>query len=219
MLIQVGIPRPRFDVGQFPQHLVLHTLAKPGVSTGEVRLNGTIDPEHGVRGSRLLDPWRTYPIEGEQGFEGYEFVVPFWELFQRREVRRELLAETGASGYGSLAMVPFVTGGFIVTAHSAFRATPTSYEENVLSLTVLMPVSGGGVLRLSDSRFDIANPTFDPYAPWHGIQRLNLEHQQALNRAHAGRSASLEARKAERVRAAEAAMAAEQKLLPSGDKS
>lgn len=215
MLIQAGIPRPRFDVHEKPEHIYIHTLARVGVSSGSVFFNGTTDPEHGVRQGRELDPLQTYAIEGEEGFQGCEYVLPFWELFKRKEVRQELLATTGASGYGNIKLVPFTTGGFLVNVQSAFRASPTHYEEHVLSFQILMAVSGGGVLRLADCPFDLANPTFNPYAP-HPRALKNLETQQALNRTHQLRSSDIEDRKAARIRAAEQSMANEGNVLSPG---
>jgi hypothetical protein len=209
MLIQLGIPRPRFDIHDHPKHLYIHTLARIGVSSGGVLFSGTTDPEHGVRQSRPLEPTRTYPIEGEDGFEGYEYILPFWELYKRKKESEKTLALTGAEGYGSLGLVAYTTNGFTVTAVSAFRASPTHYEEHSLSFTVMMTVTGGGILRLADSHFDISNPTFSPYAPNPlGITKYtDLETQQALNKAHKPHSPAIEARKAERIRAAEASMA------------
>lgn len=218
MLIQMGIPRPRFDIHEKPEHLYIHTLARLGVSSGGVIFNATTNPEHGVRQGRALDPIQKYLIEGEEGFEGYEYVLPFWELFQRKEVRKELMRTTGASGYGSIGLVPFTTGGFIVNVQSAFRASPQHYEEHVLSFTILMPVTGGGILRLADCPFDLSNPTFNPYAPapW---SINNLETRDALNRAHKPHGASIDARRAERIRAAEASMAREVPALPQASRA
>jgi len=206
MIIQAGIPRPRFDIQEKPEYIYIHTLARAGVSSGAVFFNGTTDPEHGIRQGRELDPLQTYTIEGEEGFQGCEYVLPFWELYKRKEVRKELLKQTGASGYGSIGLVPFTTGGFIINVQSAFRASPTHYEEHVISFQILMPVSGGGVVRLSNCPFDLSNPTFNPYAP-HPRALKNLETQQALNRTHQLRSSDIEDRKAARIRAAEQAMA------------
>lgn len=217
MIIQVGIPRPRFDIHENPERIHIHTLARVGVSSGAVFFNGTTDPEHGVRQGRELDPLQTYAIDGEEGFQGCEYVLPFWELYKRKEVRKELLETTGASGYGSIGLVRFTTGGFIVNVQSAFRASPTHYEEHVLSFQILMAVSGGGILRLADCPFDLSNPTFNPYAP-HPRAIKNLEIQQALNRAHQLRSSDIEDRKAARIRAAEQSMAnagTEPRALPS----
>jgi hypothetical protein len=211
MLIQMGIPRPRFDIQDHPEHLYIHTLARAGVSSGGVLFSGTVDPEHGVRKSRPLEPTQTYPIEGEDGFEGYEYILPFWELFQRKHVESQsTLARTGAKGYGSLGLVAYATNGFIVTAQSAFRASPTTYEGHSLAFTIMMPVTGGGILRLADCPFDISNPTFNPYAPNPmGLSKYtNLDTLEALNKAHKPTTAAIEARKAERIRAAEASMAA-----------
>lgn len=209
MNIQVGIPRPLFNVHEHPKYIYIHTLARLGVSAGGVLLNATTNPEHGTRGSRTLEPTSTYQIEGEEGFEGYEYVLPFWELFQHTKPVSDLvLRHHGASGYGNRELVPFTTGGFYVSVQSAFRATPTEYEEHTVAFQILMPVTGGGILRLADCPFDISNPTFDPYAP-HPRAIKNLDTERMLNQAHRPKNPAIEDRRAARIRAAEESMANE----------
>jgi hypothetical protein len=219
MNIQLGIPRPRFDVHEHPEYIYIYTLARSGVSNGGVIFNATTDPEHGVRGTRQLEPMVTYPIAGEDGFEGYEYVLPFWELFKRNHtISSSSLATLGTDKYVDRNLVPFVTGGFIVTAKSAFRASPTEYAENTLSFTILMPATGGGILRIADCLFDIANPTFNPHAH-HPRALKNLDTERMLNQAHRPKDSAIEDRRAARIRAAEQSMAYEEKSLPGPGKS
>lgn len=215
MIIQAAIPRPRFDILECPEYVYIHTLAKARVSSGTVLFNGVVNPEHGIRESRQLDPHNVYEIQGEPGFEGYEYVLPFFELYQHTKiVRKGLLEETGASGYGNIGLVPFTTGGFNVSIRSAFRASPTHYEERIIAFTILMPVTGGGILRLADSPFDISNPTFNPYALKPRAIR-SIDTERMLNQAHAPRSDSIEKRRIARVEAAEQAMVAATQALPA----
>lgn len=216
MNIQLGIARPRFDVHEHPKYLYIHTLARVGISQGGVIFNATVDPENGVRKTRQLDPTVTYPISGEDGFQGYEYILPFWELFQHTiELTSAKMIQYGAQGYGNRHLVPFATGGFTVTAQSAFRASPTTYEEHTVSFQILMPVTGGGIVRLADCPFDISNPTFDPYAP-HPRAIKNLDTERMLNQAHQPKNSSIEDRRAARIQAAEQSMAREAatKALP-----
>jgi hypothetical protein len=110
------------------------------------------------------------------------YVLPFWELFKEEDKRRNLW------------LVPFCTAGFKITARSAFRASPRAYEARTLAFTILMPVTGGGIIRLAGSEFDITNPSFDPWAPrpsWYPAQVAEL--QNGYNRAHKvkGRTANM----------------------------
>lgn len=219
MNIQVGIPRPIFNIHEHPKYIHIHTLARLDVSAGGVLLNGTVDPEHGVRGTKQLEPMVTYQIEGEDGFEGYEYVLPFWELFQqRRQISASKLAYYGAQGYGSRELVPFTTGGFTVTAQSAFRSSPSTYEEHTVSFQILMPVTGGGILRLADCSFDLSNPTFDPYSP-HPRAIRNLDVERMLNQSHQAKNSTIEDRRVARIQAAEQSMAKEELRLPGGNRA
>lgn len=233
MLIQASTPRILFNVNRYPEHVYIHTLAKPGVSDGGVLFNATTDPTQGIRQTKSLEPSNVYPIQGEDGFESYEYVLPFWELFRRSlakrpgstaivqadadafedipQVSQTTLDWYGAKGYGHRLMVPFATGGFLVTVRTAFRASPTEYVERVLGLHILMPVTGGGIIRLGDSLYDLANPSFDPYAE-DPKPRQNLDHLRSVNETHRLRDSKAEDRKAERIRAAEESMSRERSL-------
>ncbi len=174
MLVQATTPRPVFDPSRYPESIHIHTLTLPGVSDGKVYFNATTDPEHGGRAGKAIDPIHEYPIEGTDGFQALQYILPFHELFRDVDKKR------------NLALVPFCTGGFIVVIHSAFRADPHTYSEHVLSFKILMPVTGGGIIRLADSPFDIVNSTFDPWGPpaEHLLKHKNLELQESYNRTH-----------------------------------
>lgn len=204
MLVQATTPRPIFDPSKHPEYLYIHTLAKTGVSDGAVIFNASTNPETGARGDRQLDPVGDYPIEGEAGFVAYEYVVPFFELF-----KAELKTK-------NLRLVPFCTTGFGLTIRSAFRSDLRTYEERRLSFTVLTMVSGGGILRLSDTFFDLANPTFDPWAPNPFAKKLlgsarDPELLVGFNRTHKLRDPGSDARRAARIAEAEANMKSNEK--------
>jgi hypothetical protein len=236
MLIQATAPRPIFDHSKHPQYLHIHTLRKFGVSRGEVFFIATVDPEHGTRGSKSLDPVNEYPIEGTDGFEALEYIVPFWELFKRTGS----MAKTRYNGQsameqgiavGSVKLARYCTNGFSVTIKSGFRSDRANYEEHTLALTILTPVTGGGILRLANCPYDIANPTFDPWAA-DPHPANNLELQAAFNRTHKLGNPSIEAKRLARIAEAENLMEErriqdhesgwpdkhKRKLLPSGGK-
>lgn len=205
MFVQATTPRPVFDPLKYPEHIFIHTLAKGGVSSGAVLFNGTTDPEHGTREGRPIEPISEYPIEGEDGFLALEYALPFWELFRAEDKKR------------NLKLVPFCTAGFGVVVKSAFRADFRTYMERTITFNVLMPVTGGGILRLADSFFDIANSTFDPYAALPSRYR-NLEMELSYNRAHklGGRSDEIDARRRARILEAETNMRDNARRLGSG---
>ena len=66
MLIQTSSPRPILSLQEHPKHVVIHTLRKPGISTGEVLLNMNTDIEHGTRQTAPVEPFEVFPIEGER---------------------------------------------------------------------------------------------------------------------------------------------------------
>lgn len=239
MLIQATTPRPVFDSSRHPQYIHIHTLQKAGVSDGAVIFFATTDPEHAKRDSKELDPVHQHPIEGAEGFgllgaEGFgllEYIVPFWELFQLAKTKKPQLydgrpvGEQGGVAVGNVGLARYCTNGFQITVRSAFRASTYEYEQHVIALNIVTAVTGGGVIRVADCAFDIANPTFDPYAssPHHP---KNLELGQAFNRTHRlaqgpnGRAAEL---RAARIAEAEANLRKNQMLagksapqLPSG---
>lgn len=208
MLIQATTPRPLFDHSKHPQYLHIHTLQKPGVSKGEVFFSATVDPEHGTRQGKALDPVNEYAIQGEDGFMALEYVLPFWELFKRTQKQLEArydgrsAAEQGIA-VGSVSLARYCTNGFQVTVKSAFRADTRSYAEHTLAFTIVMPVTGGGILRIADCPFDLANPTFDPWAPGPTVHK-NLELQDSYNRTHRALPSGADARRTARIAEAEA---------------
>lgn len=212
MLVQATTPRPFFDHSKHPQYLHVHTLRKVGVSKGEVFFSATVDPEHGTRDSKALDPMNEYPIEGAEGFMALEYVLPFWELFKKTPSMLKTrydgksAAEQGIA-VGNVSLARFCTNGFQVTVKSAFRADSRTYAEHIVAFTILTPVTGGGILRLADCPFDLTNSTFDPWAPGPTGPTKNLELQEVYNRTHRllG-SSSIDARRAARVAEAEANM-------------
>lgn len=199
MLIQVSSPRMIFHPETHPQHVFIQTLRKRGVSEGEVYFNASTDPLEGVRQTKALEPIQEYPIDGDANFAGLEYVLPFYELFTEETKKKNLY------------LVPFCTTGFNVTVKSAFRADPRTYEERTVALSILMPVTGGGIIRIGDSLVDLANPTFDPYAPL-GRTFRDLSLQEGFNRTHRLPTPAIDARRQARVAAAEASMAKERTL-------
>lgn len=210
MLIQVTTPRPVFDVLKHPQYVHIHTLRKVGVSTGEVFFAATVDPEHGRKDSKALDPVNEYPIEGQDGLVALEYVLPFWELFQPTKAMLDAkyngrnALEQGVR-VGSVAHARYFSNGFQVTIKSAFRADSRTYAENRVAFTIQSAVTGGGVLRLADCPFDVANPTFDPWAPGPTV-RKDPELQESYNRTHRALPAGADAKRAARIAEAEANM-------------
>ncbi len=210
MFIQASTPRPLFDASKHPQYIHIHTLRKMGVSTGEVFFSATVDPEHGTRQTKSLDPVNEYPIEGQEGLVALEYVLPFWELFQRTKSMLEAkyngqnALEQGVR-VGSVVHARYCTNGFQVTIKSAFRVDSRTYAENRVAFMIQSAVTGGGVLRLADSVFDIANPTFDPWAPGPTVPK-NLELQESYNRTHRALPAGADAKRAARIAEATANM-------------
>lgn len=223
MLIQTSSPRPILNVLEHPQHIVIHTLRRIGISTGEVLMNMSINPETGTRLTAPVEPYDVYPIAGEDGFEAVEYYLPFSEVFGAgRRVYDE--------GRGSVALAPVTKpksglrdtqlavlcgSGFSVIARSAYRVEGSRYEERLFNFTLLFPITGGGILRASSSLVDISNPTFDPKAPMpqkRGYQNLGL--LAAFNRTHKIMSSSIEQRKAARIASAEASIANNTRALP-----
>lgn len=188
MFIQASTPRPLFDASKHPQYIHIHTLRKMGVSTGEVFFSATVDPEHGTRQTKSLDPVNEYPIEGQEGLVALEYVLPFWELFQRTKSMLEAkyngqnALEQGVR-VGSVVHARYCTNGFQVTAKSAFRADSRTYEGHTVAFTIMTAVTGGGILRLADCPFDVANPEFDPWAAGPTVKK-DPELQESYNRTH-----------------------------------
>jgi len=181
MLIQLTTPRPVLDPSEYPAYLHLHVLTKPGVSDGKVLFTSVKDPEHGTYDTRTLDPTHTLPLNASDGVGALIYVLPFWELFKSEYENRNLY------------MVPFCTAGFKVVANSAFRADPKTYRSRALAFHILMPVTGGGIIRLGDSEFDVTNPSFNPWAPNPTMSPAAVgELQDGYNRAHKVRGKKVE---------------------------
>ena len=223
MLIQTTTPRPFFDASKHPLYIHIHTLAQVGVSDGIVRLSGTIDPEFGTTGGVNIEPTNHYLIEGEDGFEALEHVLPFWRLFERPDNFQEARHDEIVVPSADFRITRYCTAGFGVVCKSAFRASPRAYEEHTIAFTMVFPATGGGIIRLADCFFDITNPTFDPWAP-DPTKRLGLgplknpDLQLSYNRTHKiGQSSAIDQRRAARIAAAEASMA-NAGTLPSAER-
>lgn len=188
MLIQVSTPRPLFDPSKHPLYIHIHTLRKAGVSKGEVFFSATVDPEHGTKQSKSLDPVNEYPIEGQDGVAACEYVLPFWQLFKRTQkmLNAKYNGQSALSQgirVGDVGMSRFAASGFQVTAKSAFRADSYTYAEHIVAFTVMTPTTGGGILRLANTTFDLANPTFDPWAEGPAVPK-DPALQLAYDRTH-----------------------------------
>jgi len=205
MLINLTTPRPVLDHTRYPEHIYLHTLSKSEVSDGSVLFTGT--PEHGQRNTRDLEPREVATLDG--GVAVRVFILPFWELFTGGQ--QTAVSDGEIVRAANLKIVRYCTAGFQVTAKSAFRASPREYLEHTLAFTMSFPATGGGVLRLADVNVDIANPSFDPWAPDPSPvpEAAKAELQEIYARAHAMLSNSADDRRRARVAAAEASMRAE----------
>lgn len=206
MLVQLTTPRIVLDHSRHPEHVYLHTLFISDVSEGRVLFTGPTDPEHGKTGTDSLEPYEILPLE--EGLSVKVFVLPFWDLFQGGP--KTVVHDGIVTRSADVRLARYCTTGFQVTAKSAFRAGPRVYEEHRLSFTMAFPVTGGGVIRLGNSLVDITNPSFDPWAPNPSPlpEAAKKELQDIYARVHAlpkGRS-DIEARRKERIAAAEASM-------------
>lgn len=179
MLIQLTTPRIVLDPREHPAHIHIHTLFKADVSEGKVLFTSMKNPEHGTYDTKEIEPAQQLPLNASDGCQAIIYVLPFWQLFREEDRKR------------NLHLVPFCTAGFKVTATSAFRASPKSYEARSVAFTLAFPVTGGGVIRIGE--YDLANPGFDPWMPapnWYPGQVAELT--SSYNRAHKvkGRSAN-----------------------------
>jgi hypothetical protein len=173
MLIQLTTPRPVLDHSEYPAYVHIHVIRKPDVSCGKVLFTSMKDPEHGTYDTKELEPAHELPLNASDGCQALIYILPFWELFKPEDKKRNMW------------LVPFCTAGFKVSANSAFRASPKEYRSRVVAFTILMPVTGGGVIRLADSDFDITNPTFDPWALRPMMYPAQVaELQDGYNRTH-----------------------------------
>lgn len=220
MLIQASTPRFIVSIDEHPQHIVIHTLAKPGTSSGEVHLGMSADIEEGRKASGPVILHQSYPIEGTD-LEGLEYYVPFDILFGTDKPVYDEAKLLASSGKSALTMKPkregqlrgaqlalLIAGGINLTIKSAFRFDTYTYQERIMGLQLMFPVTGGGIVRFSDTLLDLRNPTFDPYAPRPKPQQ-DLVLQNALNRTHKPTSSGVEDRKRARLAAAAASIANE----------
>lgn len=114
--------------------------ASPGDVTVHYQNNGR-------RVTETVIPTRS--LEVLPGMRVNEHVVPFHQP--------GLIDSSGRRGAGS---------GFNFIARSSFRVAAASYGTRTLDLTMIFPINGGGIIRVSagGQEWDIANPTFDPRA-------------------------------------------------------
>lgn len=224
MLIQASTPRVIFKPEVAPEYIKIHTLRRDGVSDGAVIFIGIVDPEHGEKASKILEPIQVAPIGIEDGFEAMEFCLPFREFLllaseaatkflpgvtsgpMRNEDGSRVLAlpmEARQAKFNDVGIARFLASGINVTIRSAFRAEPRKYEERVLSFHITCNVTGGGVLRPADSWYDIVMPSFNPKAAT--PMPLTVPEEDfaiAYNRAHQGtvaRDEEAERRRKERI--------------------
>jgi hypothetical protein len=149
MLVQASLPRPIVRMDEFPKNVAVLSLRRAGVSNGGVRMSFLVDTDTGTEGDIGVEPLRLFQIEGEEGFQACEYLLPIDRLTEM---------------HGNLSIV-YGTVGVRVFVRSAYRASPTSYGEHKLGLSLIFPITGGGIVRMWDSNFDLANPGFDPKAP------------------------------------------------------
>jgi hypothetical protein len=245
MLVQTSSPRPLLNVAESPQHIKVHTIRRAGISSGSVMFNFTTDAEHGDKMTVPLEPYEVFPIVGEPGFEALEYYLPFSTIFgTERAVYDEhrLLHQLQAKPSTALAIPhevikrddhvtkPTLTrlrdtqlallsaSGFHVIAKSAHRVEGSKYAERIFNFTVLAPVTGGGIIRVVGSEFDVTNPTFDPKTPIPQKTFPNSDLHNAFNRTHKLASPEVEDRKKRRIAEAEANLRANERgLAPKKD--
>jgi hypothetical protein len=237
MFIQATSPRPLINTVESPEHIRIHTLHKLGVSPGDVVV---IIGEHRIE----VEPYEVFPLDGDTQFEAREFYLPFWRVFgtkkpeynesriqasiERKEFHRvDADAERLGQGNASeplrlrgtqLALIG--AAGYPVIVRSAFRPEGPDYQERIMNFTIHCPVTGGGIIRVTSNTCDIANPSFNPYAPPPPVRgHKNLTLQEAFQRTHRLRTATIEDRKKQRIAEAEANMRESQMPSPSGTKA
>lgn len=237
MLIQTSSPRPILNAAESPEHIKVHTIRRVGISGGQVFFNFATDFEHGDKMTVPLEAYEVFPIEGEAGFEALEYYLPFSTIFgtDKAEYNEERLLTKQLPPLASSALALhndpnnrrpetvnkpltklrgtqlalLAASGYNVIARTAHRVEGSIYAERLFNFTVLCPVTGGGIIRVVGSEFDVSNPTFDPKAPipakksWPNHELLN-----AFNRTHKPTSPDIEDRKRKRIAEAEANMRA-----------
>lgn len=229
MLIQTSSPRPILNVAESPEHIKIHTLRRPGISTGEVFFNVTKDFEHGVRETVPLEPYEVFPIEGAPGFEAMEYYLPFDKLFgtEKRaeydEARimaslalpsKRVNVDKPKDHLTDTQLALLGASGFHCIARTAYRTETTQYEERIFNFSIHCPVTGGGIIRVANSVFDVTNPTFNPRATMPTREYQNLTLLNAFNRTHRVITSDIEERRRQRIASAEANMRVNEKALP-----
>ena len=236
MLIQTTSPRPMINTADSPENIRIHTLRKLGISTGEVTF---------ILGEKRMavEPYATYPINGEADFEALDFYLPFDNVFgtkkpvydenaiRDRIERTDFSSPRGTSdklakvGSGErhpdrltgIQLALLGASGYTVIARSAYRTEGAVYEERILNFTIHCPVNGGGMVRIANVPFDIANPTFNPHAETpKKAKHKDLTLLEAFNRTHRPRTDAIEERKRKRIEEAEANLRANQGKLLGG---
>jgi hypothetical protein len=235
MLIQVTSPRPMFNASESPQHVRIHTIRKLTVSKGEVTL---------VVGEKQMDvePFTVYPLDGEPSFEALDYYLPFWRVFgtdkpvydearirsnidkgkfQRVTMKADMTGEAlvlkdeKSEKLTGVQLALLGSTGYHVIIKSAYRKEGAAYEERTLNLTIHCAVNGGGMIRVADCPLDIANPSFDPYAPPPADRSKDLVLHEAFNRTHRLRTSNIDDRRRARIAEAEANIRAHERGLPA----
>jgi hypothetical protein len=245
MLIQTSSPRPLLNAAESPQHVKVHTIRRTGISGGQVFFNFTTDFEHGDKMTVPLEPYEVFPIEGEPGFEALEYYLPFATIFgtdkavyDEERLLRQLQPKPSTAlvrkndpnnkrtdtinqpltKLRGTQLALLAASGFHVIAKTAHRVEGAIYAERLFNFTVLCPVTGGGIIRIVGSEFDVSNPTFDPKAPIPTKSWPNSELLNAFNRTHKPTSPEIEDRKRKRIAEAEANMRAAREREGSSDR-
>lgn len=184
-------------------------------SKGEVFINMCIDVEHGRRETAPVVPFSVLPIEGEPGFEALEYFLPFDQIFgtNRTQYDPEQVAQNQSVGLVKRLnldqprssqrdtwMALLLASGINVNLTSAYRSEGALYQERVMTFQLLFPITGGGVIRMAESLFDIKNPTFQPKAPLPKPSSLpDLDQLNSVNRTHKALNPEVERRRLERI--------------------
>ncbi len=245
MLIQVTSPRPMINTADSPKHVRIHTMRKHKVSTGTVTFvvhekqidvePSCVYPIQGEAGFEALDYylpfWNVFGTNRPEYNEDKIRSNIEAEAFHRVDVTDKgkkpihtklLVTDTDAppperERLTGVELAILGSTGYHVIVKSAYRTEGAAYEERIFNFTIHCAVNGAGMIRIANSPVDIANPTFDPYAP-EPSPRRDLVLLEAFNRTHKPRTDDIEARKRARIAEAEANMRLhEGKALGSGD--
>lgn len=229
MLIQVTTPRVLINLLDSPEHIRIHTLRRPGTSSGEVFFNAASDPEHGKRMTVPLEPYDVLPIEGFEGFEVLEYYLPFDTLYGTKkraeydEARilaslnkppKQVHVDQKSDHLTDLQLSRIGASGFFGIAKSAYRSENSKYEERIFNFSLNFPVTGGGILRIANVDHDFVNSTFNPRAHTPKKNGPNEDLLIAYNRTHKPMDSGAEARRRQRIQEAEANVRANTRGLP-----